>query len=449
MNKIQEVQDLYFGDGCDGCDGCDDDADSGSYCGHGGNAGEKSTNHDTVKFINQGTYGCVFRPAINCKGNLLKPNFITKIQSEKANSDKETKIGYKIKKIKGYSKYFAPILKTCNISLANIKNDEIKKCDFIDNHTTKIISNKMKYVGDKTLLDYFIHILEEKLVTPSIKKNETNSHFSNGLVADKNNFDDDNRPKIIYGRCNNTYLRISNSSNVQKCIEAIFNCYLHLLEGIELLQENNIVHYDLKENNIMFDETQDYPIIIDFGLSFETSNLHNSNHQLYKKLDEAFYVYAPDYKTWCFEIHLICYIIHYIKENELEDTISISFLNEGIDDIFRENLIFTHFRPLANSNLEGHNETYAQSMKNFIKQYSDSNLSYRELIDKLLTFSYSWDNYSLAVIFLYSIYELKLDETYIMTKLVSLLKQIVFSTPDARIGIKDTFDKVSDIYDEL
>ena len=39
-------------------------------------------------------------------------------------------------------------------------------------------------------------------ITPSIKKNETNTHFSNGLVADKNNFDDDNRPKIISGRCN-------------------------------------------------------------------------------------------------------------------------------------------------------------------------------------------------------------------------------------------------------
>ena len=39
-------------------------------------------------------------------------------------------------------------------------------------------------------------------ITPSIKKNETNSHFSNGLVADKNNFDDDNRPEILSGRCN-------------------------------------------------------------------------------------------------------------------------------------------------------------------------------------------------------------------------------------------------------
>jgi hypothetical protein len=41
------------------------------------------------------------------------------------------------------------------------------------------------------------------IITSSIKKNETNSHFSNGLVADKNNFDHDNRPKILSGRCNN------------------------------------------------------------------------------------------------------------------------------------------------------------------------------------------------------------------------------------------------------
>lgn len=380
MNKIQEVQDLYFSDG---------DAGAGGYCGHGGDDHDKKTTyHDSVKFINQGTYGCVFRPAINCKGNLLKPNFITKIQSEKANSDKETKIGYKIKKIKGYSKYFAPILKTCNISLANIKNDEIRKCDFIDNDTTKIISNKMKYVGDKTLLDYFIHILEEK------------------------------------------------PDNIS---DTIFECYLHLLEGIEILQQNNIIHYDLKENNIMFDETQDYPIIIDFGLSFETSNLQN-----YKRLVEAFYVYAPDYKTWCFETNIISYIINNIQENDLDDNISISFLNEVTDDIFKKNLMFTQ---LNNSNLQGLNEKYKQSLKDFITQYSD--LSYRELIDNLLTFSYSWDNYSLAVIFLYSIYELKLNEIYIMTKLITLLKQIIFSTPSARINIKETIDKVSDIYDEL
>lgn len=39
-------------------------------------------------------------------------------------------------------------------------------------------------------------------ITPPIKKNETISHFLNGQVADKNNFDYDNRAKIISGWCN-------------------------------------------------------------------------------------------------------------------------------------------------------------------------------------------------------------------------------------------------------
>ena len=364
MSEIQEVDIDFFG---------------------GGNGDiDKLTYNDKIQFISQGTYGCVFRPAINCKGNLLKPSFITKIQSEKSNSDKETHIGYKIKKIKGYSDYFAPILKTCNISLANIKNDEIKKCDFIDNKTTKIISNKMKYVGDKTLFDYFTYILEEK-------------------------------PDII--------------------TDTLFDCYLHLLEGINILQKQNIIHYDLKENNIMYDETLDYPIIIDFGLSFETSDLRK-----YKKLVEAFYVYAPDYKPWCFEINIICYIIHNVEENDLDNNISISLLNNVIDDLFKKNHMFKHFKE--------NNEIYKKSLKDFIKLYSD--LSYKELIDELVTFSYSWDNYSLAVIFLYSIYHLKLDpDMFPFNNLIKTLKQIIFSAPNARIGIKDTIDIVYDIYDDM
>jgi len=343
--------------------------------------GEKKTYHDKVKFINQGTYGCIFRPAINCKGDLLKPSFITKIQSEKENSDKETKIGYKIKKIKGYSKYFAPILKTCNISIANIKNDEIKKCDFIDNKTTKIISNKMKYVGDKTLFDYLLSILEE---TP------------------------------------------------HKINHVIFDCYLHLLEGIELLQQNNIIHYDLKENNIVFDDQQQYPIIIDFGLSFETTNLHK-----YKYLTEAFYVYGPDYKPWCFEIHIICFILRNLDEKDLDKQISLSYLNNVIDDFLKENTFFKYFKE---------NDVFKQyenNLKDFLKQYSE--LSYNDLINELIKYNYSWDNYSLAIIFLYFIIKLKSD---IAKPLLKLSKNIIFSTPDSRITIKETIDIVTNLYDE-
>ena len=39
-------------------------------------------------------------------------------------------------------------------------------------------------------------------ITPSKKKNETNSHFSYGLVADKKKLWNAKRPKFLFGRCN-------------------------------------------------------------------------------------------------------------------------------------------------------------------------------------------------------------------------------------------------------
>lgn len=347
--------------------------------------GNITTHHDKIKFINQGTYGCIFRPAMNCKGKLINSSFVTKIQSEKDNSDKETKIGYKIKKIQGYSKYFAPILKTCNVSIANIKNDEIKKCDFINEKTTKIISNKMKYVGDKTLFEYFLSIFKE---------------------------------------------------NPDKIQDVIFDCYLHILEGIKLLHQNNIIHYDLKENNIMFDEQHQYPIIIDFGLSFENTKLDDYNDLL-----EAFYIYAPEYKPWCFEIHIISFILRNIDEKDLNETISLSLLNQVIADFLKKNTMFKYFKKSEKY------KHYENRLKEFLNQYSE--LSYIDLISELIKYDYSWDNYSLAIIIFYSIYTLRLDETYSMNILLKLVKQIIFSTPDTRFTIQDTIDKVISIYDEF
>jgi serine/threonine protein kinase len=212
----------------------------------------------------------------------------------------------------------------------------------------------------------------------------------------------------------------------------MFDCYLHLLEGIELLQQNNIIHYDLKENNIVFDEQQNYPIIIDFGLSFENSNLHK-----YKYLTEAFYVYGPEYKPWCIEIHIICFILHNIDEKDLDKQISLHYLNDVVDDFLKENTFFKYFNE---SEVFKH---YGNTLKDFLKQYSE--LSYNDLISELIKYNYSWDNYSLAVIFLYFIVKLKSDS---VKPLFKLLKEIIFTTPDARITIKETIERVTDIYDD-
>ena len=78
--------------------------------------------------------------------------------------------------------------------------------DFENNHNYDIINilhPKNIYIKElKTIENIEKMLLSQDDVTPSIKKNETNSHFSNGPVADKNNFYYDNRPKILSCRCN-------------------------------------------------------------------------------------------------------------------------------------------------------------------------------------------------------------------------------------------------------
>ena len=161
--------------------------------------GGTKTNQNKIKLLNRGTFGCIFKPALTCTGGIDKEHFITKVQKQTTLSNRELAISEKIKKIKDYNQYFAPILKTCTISVANISGDEIKKCDFMTNNK-QIISNKLRYVGKNTLEEYIIQLLRT-------------------------------RPALY--------------------IETVYDSFFYLLNSIHVLFANNIVHFDMKENNIM------------------------------------------------------------------------------------------------------------------------------------------------------------------------------------------------------
>jgi len=124
----------------------------------------ETNNNDGIKttLLNQGTYGCVFRPGIECSGKqLTSKKYITKIQKYKETSLREVEMGKKIKKIPGYSQYYAPIIESCDVTVGALNNDaEAKKCDFINmapeynNKTYE--SNRIRYVGKNTLGDYLV-----------------------------------------------------------------------------------------------------------------------------------------------------------------------------------------------------------------------------------------------------------------------------------------------------
>jgi hypothetical protein len=129
----------------------------------------------------------------------------------------------------------------------------------------------------------------------------------------------------------------------------VFDIYERIMDSIQLLIKFKIVHYDLKENNILVEKIQQLPYIIDFGLSIDIDRLlkhrwsdkdekslssrsnksesrsrtritidsdvlyHSDSSKIFKDnylWKQHFYVHAPDYFLWPIEVHLMTYLIN-------------------------------------------------------------------------------------------------------------------------------------------
>jgi len=330
-----------------------------------------------IKMINQGSYGCIFKPGIKCDYTSKdSKDTISKIQKMNPQLENEINIGTKITNISNYQWYFAPIIENCEIDIHKIPKAETDKCNVIKNEEIaslynkkpEFVSNKIRYLGNMTL----------------------DTHLF----------------KISY--------------NIKNLNKSLIYTTKHLLTSIEKLNEvNKIVHFDITNNNLMYDEKLGLPIIIDFGLSFETTQL------LLKPLNTIFYT-TEIYPYWCVEIYFISVIIHTkpLKDDPKikENIVSESEINEIINTFFEKNILFK----IDNLKLE------VKSLKdNYIHYFNKfKNILWKTCLDELLfddinhLKEYSvWDVYSLAVTYLFII------EKYNFTKYNSdptLYKIIIF-----------------------
>lgn len=308
----------------------------------------KLTQKEKPKLMNQGAYGCIFKPGIKCDGKTEKEDYVTKIQKNSDTVKNEIKISEKIKKIKDYQLYFSPIVSSCLIELAKVSKYEINKCNPLKNNTNQLVSNKIKYVGDKDLTDIIVK----------------------------------NPSKVKY-------------------------LYNYLLETLLVLEKNNIVHYDIKSNNIIFDNKLKIPILIDFGVSFHTQHIHNKN---------VFYNYSNDYDPWCIDIAVCSFIETELDSEKKQKEIQKEQLELLIYRYEKQNPIFKYFS-------ESDKEEWKKNQENYF--YNFINKSWKKLQDDLSTYHKSWDNYSLSVLF-FEILHNKPHE-------IPLLKKIILQSPDKRL----------------
>jgi serine/threonine protein kinase len=226
-----------------------------------------------------------------------------------------------------------------------------------------------------------------------------------------------------------TFLNMVKTKPSKDIILTVIESYNYLLMALEKLNQVNIVHFDLKLENILFSESSYDPRIIDFGISIPIHKLSNTN------MKNFFYSYAPEYYVWCIEIHIICFLLHETKDAlSEEDAEIIATLYVGNN------------RALEFFSTE-YSQTYLEECITQVKTYVDK--PKQELIWELIGHSDTWDNYSVSVMYLRMITILFPEgntKNTFLPRFGKLLAQNIHPDPRKRLTIADSEKQFSDIF---
>ena len=291
-----------------------------------------------AKKIDEGTYGCIFRPGINCDGTANSDKYISKIQLKMERTMNEPIIGKLITdKIKHASRYFAPALSVCKATLTKINKNELGKCEAIKfkKATDEFVSIKVKYVG----------------------KDNLEENMDKHQVKDKVSF-------LLH----------------------MMDTHQYLAEAISELEKQQIVHHDIKSNNVMYSDSQNVPIIIDFGVSFQLKDLYKE-----EALQDIFFSAYEKYPPWCLEITFIAAII---KDPGWETKkVDLKILGKHLSTFIEKNPVIS----LITNSVE-HQTGMERSWTNYLKTFEND--TGKIAVNRLLETWNTWDLYSIHVMFI-------------------------------------------------
>ena len=327
--------------------------------------------------IDQGGFGCVFYPGFNCRNKLEKTNekFVSKLQLNTFNARNEILIGKKVSDINNYKLYFLPVIDSCDLSIANIDKKSIDKCQIIEKGIDKYKVLELLYLEN---------ISFDKL-------------FSDSTRSTRNLF------------------------------LTLIETYKYIAIAIGELIAIDIVHFDIKEQNILYSTKYENPILIDFGLSIPIKTIDNSN------LSQYFYVYAPDYYLWPLEVHIINYIIH-------KGTLTLDAIKTTIDKYIKTN---SSFKTFSQKFIDYYIKSSIDFYSKFVKMDSAA------IIFELLQYSHTWDLYSLSIMYL-KFFNKLFNKGYFDNSFIINFSQILLENlspyPYKRLTSQDTYKKYQDIF---
>jgi hypothetical protein len=222
-----------------------------------------------------------------------------------------------------------------------------------------------------------------------------------------------------------------NSTFIKKLILDLIESFSHILNGLHLLNENNICFFDISPKNIVYlEKFREKPVLRNFRLSLQLSRLdYTYFSHILNKLED--FTYQP------LEIHILFY---FVKHNMI--TISYSFIEEFCEN-FVENLNI--LRLFSENYKNVYKEQCIETMRKYI------NLSKNEIIDDILERNNKWDVYGISMLYLQIFGSISrvfsLKGTFISKMTIELSKNL-HPNSDKRMSLESTLNSFNKLLNE-
>jgi serine/threonine protein kinase len=177
------------------------------------------------ELIAQGSYGCVFRPALKCADETTRQSGVVSKLIKTSEAEKEIAENKIINDIDNTNIYHLPPPKICKAESNHFIEPGIERCRVTSGLSKNRFSVLQYKDGGMELADF-------------LKKARTNRYFSN-------------------------------EKNIKNFIFSMFN----LFYGLDDMYKNNFIHCDIKTLNIVYDPDKMKFNFIDFGLAGNNDNI--------------------------------------------------------------------------------------------------------------------------------------------------------------------------------
>jgi hypothetical protein len=221
------------------------------------------------------------------------------------------------------------------------------------------------------------------------------------------------------------------ATSIKKLMFDIINSFQHIVEGLCLLNDNNICFFNISPKNIVYlNDYREKPLLHNFRFSINKKKLDfNYIAPILHTLEN--FTYQP------LEIHILYY---FAQHNMI--TISYSFIEEFCED-YVENLSI--LRLFSDNYKQSYKQHCCEIMRKYINQTK------QQIINDILEKNQKWDVYGISVIYLHifacisRVFSLK--STFI-NKITMALSRNIHPDSNKRMTLDETLEVFTKLFNE-